>query len=278
MRTDYETIRVDVDGGVVTVTLNRPEQRNAVTLQMEKELGEAMWAAERDDSVRAIVVTGAGRAFCSGIDMTEGGFGDDFREQHDRELGVTADTLWKRYAYWDMTTPVIGAINGAAIGAGLTVALLFDVRFVADDAKLSFAFTRLGVAPDANANWLVPRLVGLERALDLLMSGRTFTGADAAAWGLCSRALPAADVLTAAQAFAHDIADNTAPLAVAVTKRLVHQFGDAAARPDAIGRETKLIWWLGQRPDAVEGVMARVEKRPAKWGDSKQAEWPDGLG
>jgi enoyl-CoA hydratase/carnithine racemase len=278
MRTDYETIRVDVDGGVVTVTLNRPDQRNAVTLQMEKELGEAMWTAERDDSVRAIVVTGAGRAFCSGIDMTEGGFGEDFREQHDRELGVTADTLWKRYAYWEMTTPVIGAINGAAIGAGLTVALLFDVRFVAEDAKLSFAFTRLGVAPDANANWLVPRLVGLERALDLLISGRTFTGADAAAWGLCSRALPAADVLTAAQAFAHDIADNTAPLAVAVTKRLVHQFSDAAARPDAIGRETKLIWWLGQRPDAVEGVMARVEKRPAKWGDSKQAEWPDGLG
>jgi enoyl-CoA hydratase/carnithine racemase len=276
--TDYETIAVEADGGVVTITLNRPEHRNAVTLQMERELGEAMWAAERDDAVRAIVVTGAGRAFCSGIDMTEGGFGEDFHERHDRELGVTADTLWKRYAYWEMTTPVIGAINGAAIGAGLTVALLFDVRFVAEDAKLSFAFTRLGVAPDAGSNWLVPRLVGLERALDLLMSGRMFTGADAAAWGLCSRALPAADVLAAAQTFAHDIADNTAPLAVAVTKRLVHEFNGAAARPDAIGRETKLIWWLGQRPDAVEGVMARLESRPAQWGDSKQADWPEGLG
>ena len=147
MSTDYETIEVEADGGVVTITLNRPEHRNAVTLQMERELGEAMWEAERDDTVRAIVVTGAGRSFCSGIDMSEGGFGEDFREQHDRELGVTSDTLWKRYAYWEMTTPVIGAINGAAIGAGLTVALLFDIRFVAEDAKLAFSFTRLGVAP-----------------------------------------------------------------------------------------------------------------------------------
>jgi enoyl-CoA hydratase/carnithine racemase len=275
VRTDYETIQVEADRGVVTITLNRPEHRNAVTLQMEGELGEAMWGAEGDDDVRAIVVTGAGRSFCSGIDMSEGGFGEDFREQHDRELGVTSDTLWKRYAYWEMSTPVIGAINGAAIGAGLTVALLFDVRFVAEDAKLAFSFTRLGVAPDAGSNWLVPRLVGLERSLDLLMSGRTFSGREAVDWGLCSRALPAADVLAAAQEYAHDIADNTAPLAVAVTKRLIHEFNDASERPHAIGRETKLIWWLGSRPDATEGVMARVEKRPAQWSDSKRTNWPE---
>jgi enoyl-CoA hydratase/carnithine racemase len=277
VRTDYETILVEADGGVITITLNRPEHRNAVTLQMERELGEAMWAAERDDAVRAIVVTGAGRSFCSGIDMSEGGFGSEFHEQHDRELGVTSDTLWKRYAYWEMTTPVIGAINGAAIGAGLTVALLFDVRFVAEDAKLAFSFTRLGVAPDANSNWLVPRLVGLERGLDLLMSGRTFSGRDAAEWGLCSHAMPAAEVLAAAQEYAHDIADNTAPLGVAVTKRLIHELNGSAVRPDAIARETKLIWWLGGRPDATEGVMARVEKRAPKWSDSKQTAWPDGV-
>ena len=111
MRTDYDTIQVEADGGVVTITLNRPEHRNTVTLHMERELGEAMWGAEGDDDVRAIVVTGAGRSFCSGIDMSEGGFGEDFREQHDRELGVTSDTLWKRYAYWEMSTPVIGAIK-----------------------------------------------------------------------------------------------------------------------------------------------------------------------
>lgn len=273
----YETILVDVDAGVATVTLNRPDARNAITLRMQQELHEAVWSLDADDAVRAIVITGAGKAFCAGIDLVEGGFGADFQAEHDRELGVTSETVWESVAFWQLATPVLGAINGAAIGAGLTLPLLFDCCYVADDARLQFVFTRLGVAPDANSTWLVPRIVGLPRALDLLLSGRPFTGAEAAAIGLCVRALPAGEVLTATQALARDIAENTSPLAVATTKRLVHDFAQADERPAAMTRETKLIWWLGSRPDALEGPMARMEKRAPRWTDSKHTAPPADL-
>lgn len=273
----YETILVDVDAGVATVTLNRPDKLNAITLRMQQELHEAVWSLDADDAVRAIVITGAGKAFCAGIDLVEGGFGADFQEQHDRELGVTSDTVWESVAFWQLATPVLGAINGAAVGAGFTLPLLFDCCYVAEDARLQFMFTRLGVAPDANSTWLVPRIVGLPRALDLLLSGRPFTGAEAAAIGLCVKALPASEVLEATQALARDIADNTAPLAVAITKRLVHEFAHADERPAAMTRETKLIWWLGARPDAIEGPMARMEKRTPQWSDSKRTAPPTEL-
>jgi enoyl-CoA hydratase/carnithine racemase len=275
---EYETILVDADRGVTTITLNRPEQRNAINLTMEKELYAAMTAAERDDAVRVVVVTGAGSAFCSGVDLAGGAaFGADAHAEHDRELGVTSDTLWERIAYWRMKTPIIGAINGHAIGVGMTLPMLFDIRYVAEDAKLSFVFTRRGIIPEANSTWLVPRLVGLSRGLDVLLSGRTFTGREAAEWGLCSRALPAGEVLPAALELAHDIADNTAPLSVAVTKQLVYESMGGAERPDAIARETKLTWWVGEQPDALEGVMAWFEKRPANWTVSKHLEPPPDL-
>ncbi len=273
----YETILVDLDAGVATVTLNRPDQRNAITLRMQQELHEAIWALDDDEAVRAIVVTGAGKAFCAGIDLVEGGFGADFQAEHDQALGVTSDTVWQSVAFWELATPVLGAINGAAVGAGLTLPLLFDCCFVADDARLQFMFTRLGVAPDANSTWLVPRIIGLPRAMELLLSGRPFTGAEAASIGLCARSVPAGEVLAATQELAHDIADNTAPLAVAVTKRLVHEFADADARPAAMTRETKLIWWLGSRPDATEGPMARLEKRAPAWTDEKHTPLPPDL-
>jgi enoyl-CoA hydratase/carnithine racemase len=163
------------------------------------------------------------------------------------------------------------------VGAGLTLPLLFDWCLVAEDARLQFMFTRLGVAPDAGSTWLVPRLVGLPRALELMVTGRPFTGAEAAAIGLCTRALPADDVVTAAQELARDISENTAPLAVAVTKRLVHEFAHQAERPDAMTRETKLIWWLGSRADATEGPMARLERRSPQWSDDKRTPLPRDL-
>jgi len=273
----HETILVEVDDGVATVTLNRPDQRNAITLRMQQELHDSIWALDADEAVRAIVVTGAGKAFCAGIDLTEGGFGADFQAEHDQALGVTSDTVWKSVAFWELATPVLGAINGAAVGAGLTLPLLFDCCFVAEDARLQFMFTRLGVAPDANSTWLVPRMIGLPRALELLLSGRPFTGAEAAAIGLCVRAVAADEVLAVTQELAHDIAKNTAPLAVAVTKRLVHEFAGAADRPDTMTRETKLIWWLGSRPDATEGPMARFEKREPAWSDEKHTPLPPDL-
>lgn len=274
----YETVLVEVAHGVATLTLNRPDRLNSFTWQMDREFHEAMWKLEADESVRVIVVTGAGRAFCGGLDL-EGGpekaFGDEAHETHDREFGIDSDRIAERSSFWKMRTPIVCAINGAAVGVGLTISLLFDVRFVATEAKLGFVFTRCGVVPDANATWLLSRQVGVGRAADLLMSGRMFSGADAAAYGLALEAVPAPEVLPRAQAYARDLAANTSPGAVAVTKALLQRFTEENNREKAMALETKLVWWSGAQPDAVEGVMSFIEKRPPRWTVSKHASLPE---
>lgn len=267
----YETILVEVDRGVATLTLNRPDRLNAVNFTMDMEFREAIWALERDEDVRVIVITGAGKAFCSGFDMEAGSdtFGSDTHARHDQELGVTSDTISHHYAYWDMVTPTIVAINGSAVGVGMTLPLMFDVRFVAEEAKLGFVFVRRGVLPEANSTWLLPRIVGLELALDLLLSGRMFTGREAAEMGLASRALPRDEVLPAALDYARDLAENTAPASVALAKRLVYRFLQETDRAAAMNLETKLTWWTGEQPDAIEGVMSFLEKRPPRWSGTK---------
>jgi enoyl-CoA hydratase/carnithine racemase len=274
---NYETVLVEIDdAGVATLTLNRPDRLNAFNLTMDREFHAALWALDADEGVRAIIVTGAGRAFCSGIDLERGAgtFDAEYHAEHDATLGVDADSLANREAFGRMVTPIIGAINGAAIGAGLTVPLLFDVNFVAEDAKLAFVFTRRAMAPDAGATWFLPRLVGLPRAMDLLLSGRTFSGRDAAAMGMVAAAVPTDQVLATAQAYARDLAENTAPMSVAVTKRLINRFLEQGERDAAIAQETKVIWWLGEQPDAVEGVMSFLEKRRPEWKGSKHVDLP----
>jgi enoyl-CoA hydratase/carnithine racemase len=276
----YETVLVDVDDhGVATLTLNRPDAMNAFDHTMDREFHEAMWALEADEAVRVIVVTGAGRAFCAGIDMAGGAdvFGADAHAAHDAAQGVDSDTVGDRSAFWRMRTPVIGAINGAAVGAGLTVPMLFDLRIVADDAKLGFVFTRRGIVPDANICWLLPRLVGVERALDLLVSGRMFNGTEAAAMGLALRAVPRDQVLSEALALAHEIATLSAPGAAGLVKQLVYEFLGETDRAAAFARETKVIWWAGEQPDAVEGIMSFLEKRTPAWVTSKHVELPADL-
>jgi enoyl-CoA hydratase/carnithine racemase len=276
---DFETVLVDVDAGVATLTLNRPDALNAFDPTLDREFHEAMWLLEADESVRAIVVTGAGRAFCSGIDLSAGAdvFGADAHAAHDEAQGVDSDTVPERSAFWTMRTPVIGAINGAAVGAGLTVPMLFDLRIVAEDAKLGFVFTRRGIVPDANVCWLLPRLVGVERALELLVSGRMFSGAEAAAMGLALKAVPREDVLPEALALAREIATWSAPAASGLVKQLVYEFLGETDRAAAFARETKVIWWAGEQPDAVEGVMSFLEKREPAWATSKHVELPADL-
>jgi len=278
----YETILVDIDNGVATVTMNRPKRLNAVNHQMTREIPEAMWALEADEDIRAIVVTGAGRAYCSGIDLEPAGdvFGSAAhgKNEEDLALNVTAQSISDEHAYWRMDTPVIGAINGAAIGAGLSTALLFDIRIVAEDAKLSFPFTRLGIIAEANSTWLLSRLVGVERALDLLLTGRRFTGTEAVEMGLAIKALPAAEVLPAAQELAHDIAANTAPASVALVKRLIYLGLQETDRMKSFINETHVTWWAGDLPDAREGIMAFLEKRTPNWTVSKHIEPPPEFG
>jgi enoyl-CoA hydratase/carnithine racemase len=277
--TGYETVLVDVDGGVATLTFNRPDAMNAFDHTMDREFHEAMWALEADEDVRAIVVTGAGRAFCAGIDLSAaaGTFGAEAHEAHDAALGVDADTIPDRSAFWTMRTPVIGAINGAAVGAGLTVPMLFDLRIVAEDARLGFVFPQRGIVPDANITWLLPRLVGVEPALDLLLTGRMFNGTEMAAMGLALRAVPKDQVLPEAQALARQLAVYSAPSTTGITKQLVYQFLGETDRKAAFARETKIIWWSGEQPDAVEGVMSFLEKRDPVWKVSKHVALPEEL-
>ncbi|HEX9259257.1 MAG TPA: enoyl-CoA hydratase-related protein [Acidimicrobiales bacterium] len=272
----FETLLVDVDGGVATVTLNRPDAMNAFNLPMTAEFDEAIWSLEQDEAVRVIVLTGAGKAFSTGIDLASGGdtFGAEAHERHNAEVGASDSQITDRYSFWTMRTPMIAAINGMAIGAGLTLTFLADIRIVADDARLRLPFVRLNVLPDANSTWLLPRLVGLSRGLELLLSGRWFTGQEAADMGLASRAVPASDVLAVAQELAHDIATNTGPAAVGVTKQMVYRNLERTDRVAAFTEETKLTWWAGSQPDTVEGVTALMGRRAPQWTQSKHLPIP----
>ncbi len=274
-----DTVLVHVDDGVATVTLNRPDARNAFDLRMSRDLPKALWGLEADDLVRAIVLTGAGTAFCAGADISEGA--DAFGAQSLDDYGVTddggaqvRDSFLESFALWKLRTPVVAAINGAAVGGGLTLALLTDIRFAAADAKLRFPFTRVGMTPEGNVTWLLPRLVGMTRAAQLLISGRWFSGREAAEIGLVSEALPADEVLPAALDCARDIALNTAPHAVAATKHLLYRFLEMPDRDRAMAEEASMIPWAGSQPDTAEAVTAMLENRTPVWTGSKHAELP----
>ncbi|GAC1593173.1 MAG: crotonase/enoyl-CoA hydratase family protein [Acidimicrobiales bacterium] len=256
---DFETVIFDVADGVATVTLNRPERMNAYSATLGAELAECMACCDEDDDVRAVVLTGAGRAFCAGADMavgeeTFGGglsqFGTDTRRP-----GLKPSQVRK---------PVIAAINGHAVGIGMTIPMQCDIRIVAEDAKLGFVFVARGIIAEYGAHWIVPRLVGMAVAAELFYTGRIFSGCEAVGLGLASKALPAAEVLPAAQAMAANIAANAAPVSVAVTKRLLWE-SMTLERAESERRELALLAWLGQQPDSGEGVRAFLDKRPAKW-------------
>jgi enoyl-CoA hydratase/carnithine racemase len=268
--TAYETILLERRGAVGLVTLNRPERRNAYTGRMGVELQEAFAELEADDAVRAIVVTGAGRDFCVGADLERGGGTFSRTENFDERERPAQPPLRP----WEMTTPIIGAINGSAVGVGLTLPMQWDVRIAAADARLGFVFNRRGVIPEANSTWIVPRLVGVSRAMELLLTGRLFTGAEAAAIGLVSSAVERGEVLPAALEIAEDIAANTAPLSVAVTKRLVYEGLTEPDRNASQARESRAFWWLGRQADAAEGITAFLEKRPPDWKLSKRTAIP----
>jgi len=266
-----EHARVEVADQVMVVTLDRPQKLNAFTGPMGKALSAAYAQADADDEVRSVIVTGAGRAFCAGADFEPSG-GETFAAPRDEAF--TASPIDP--PAWKVRKPVIAAINGHAIGIGLTLAMQCDLRIAAEDARLGFVHVRRGVIPDAHSHWTVPRAIGFARAAELLLTGRTFTGAQAAELGLVNRALPAGDVLDGAREVARDIAVNTAPLSVALSKRLL--WSSAAADPDEAERlETEFHRHVMGKADAREGVLAWLEQREPRWSLSPTDDWPDGL-
>ena len=265
--TDGPHARLDVDGGVAVITLDRPEARNAFTGRMGKELGEAYRAFDADDDVRVVVVTGTPPAFCAGADM---GGGD---ETFAAPTGDGFSAAGVDPPAWEVRKPVIAAINGHAVGIGLTLALQCDLRFVAEDAKYGVVQVRRGVLGDACSHWTLPRIAGVAAAADILLTGRLFDGREALALGIASRCLPNDEVLPAALKVARDIAVNVAPLSAALSKRLLWQ--GLGLGPEEVGRlETEAHHHVMGRPDAREGVAAFLERRDPSWQLRVGADWP----
>jgi enoyl-CoA hydratase/carnithine racemase len=267
----YETILLEVKDRVATITLNRPERLNAWTAEMAAELSDALSACNERDEVRAVVVTGAGRAYCAGADLGKGG--DSFassEEEREEERRALRNEVFP----WMIDKPVIAAINGHAVGIGITYSMMCDIRFVAEDAKIQFAFVRRGVIPELASNVIVARVAGLSNAADLLLSGRMILGREAAAIGLASQALPAEQVLPAALERARDIAVNAAPVSVAIAKRLIWE-GLNTPVAEMKRREDALFAWAGNQVDASEGVDSFLEKRAPEWKLSVARDKPD---
>jgi enoyl-CoA hydratase/carnithine racemase len=264
---DFEEIRYEIKDRVLTITLNRPDRLNAFTPTMGRELLEAFDRADADDDVRVIVVTGEGRGFCAGADL--GGGGDTFDWRDRQEAGeVPRDGGGQvTLRIFDSTKPVIAAINGPAVGVGITMTLPMDIRMVAEGAKIGFVFASRGIVPEACSSWFLPRLVGISQAMEWVATGRVFTPEEALAGGLVRSVHAPVDLLGAAHALAAEIADNTAPVSVAVARRLLWSMLGAAHPMDAHRADSRAMFARGQSADAVEGVTSFLEKRPAQFSD-----------
>jgi enoyl-CoA hydratase/carnithine racemase len=269
-------ILYDVADGVGTVTLNRPHRLNALSGAMLDELHAAFEQADADDGVRALIVTGAGRAYCAGADLSAGGRTFDAAarggapEAAEHRDGGGVFTL----RVYDLKKPVIAAINGAAVGFGVTMTLPMDVRIASTAARFGFVFTRRGVVPEACSTWFLPRLVGMSRAAEWMLTGRIFDAAEALAGGLVSRVVAPDELLPAARALAREIAENTSAVSVALARQMLWKMLGAdhpreAHRIDSLG-----MFWTGRSADAVEGVTAFLEKRPARFTLRPSADLP----
>jgi enoyl-CoA hydratase/carnithine racemase len=257
---ERETLLIDVEDRVAVITLNRPDRLNAYTARMGAELFSAFRELDGRDDVRAIVVTGAGKHFCAGADL--GGGGGTFADDRAWELAAAEEA---RARPWNLSTPIIAAINGAAVGVGATLPLAWDIRIADTRARLGFVFTRRGISPEAGSSYFLPRLIGLSRAADLLLTGRMVPAAEALAIGLLSRVVEPDELLPTAREIALDIAVNTAPVSVAVTKRLLWRNLVESDPRRAKQLEDELFFWIGKQPDAAEGVTSFLEKREPRW-------------
>jgi len=262
------SLLTEIDESVATLTLNRPERRNMLEPTLFAELARELARLDADENVRAIVLTGAGRDFCAGADLGGGAqiFSKQSFERFETLSGEARDVAPQR-----LLTPVIAAVNGTAAGGGLTLALQCDVMIVAQDATLTLPFVLRGLVAERNAHWILPRRIGSQRALELLLTGRKFKGSEAAELGLALRAVPRESVLAEARVLAREIAQNASPAAAAATKQLLYA---ALAEPDpdrARDLERAVFQGLGASPDCREALAALAEKRPARWQLAKRA-------
>ncbi|MEY2928217.1 MAG: hypothetical protein RL367_2694 [Pseudomonadota bacterium] len=289
--TDYETILTDISDGIMTITLHRPDRMNAFTQPMMAEMIAAFDVADSDDAVRAVIVTGSGeRAFCAGADLSAGGATFDYAKRVDRSdnasavrtdgtIDVTHDGARDAggrltLRIFNCKKPVIGAINGAAVGIGVTMQLPMDFRMASSTARFGFVFARRGIVPEAASSWFLPRLVGISQALDWCYSGRVF-GADEALKGGLIRSIHAPqDLITAARAFAHELTVESAPVSVALTRQMMWRMLGAAHPMEAHKMDSRAIWSRGAAGDSKEGVSSFLEKRTPDYPDKVSSDMP----
>jgi enoyl-CoA hydratase/carnithine racemase len=278
----FEHIIYEVDGGAARITLNRPEKLNAFNTQMMKEMIAAFDATDADDAVRVVIVTGAGRAFCAGADLSAGAetFNYETRGGQDRQArtveGAQRDgggLLTLRI--FESLKPVISACNGAAVGVGVTMQLAMDIRLASEAARYGFVFARRGLNPEAASSWFLPHLVGVQTALEWCYTGRIFPAQEAFDKGLVRSVHAPDDLLPAAKALAREIADNTAPVSVAITRQLIWRMAGAAHPMQAHQADSRGIQARGKSGDAREGVMSFLEKRPPNYPDKVSQDLPD---
>lgn len=277
----YETILTSLEDGVLTLTLNRPEALNAYTAQMGAELAQAFTEADMDDAVRVIVVTGSGRGFCAGADMSAGadafgGEGAKLFGEGRPKTGAPKGGFVE--AIFNCRKPSIAAINGGAVGVGITMTLPMDIRIASTKAKIGFVFARRGLAPEAGAAWFLPKLVGLPQALRWCYSGRVFGPDEALTGGLVSEVVEPEDLLPRALEIAREIADETSAISVAITRHLFWRFAGESEPLAVLGVDGPLAMAMGASPDVKEGVAAFLEKRkpnfPGKVSTDMPAPWP----
>jgi enoyl-CoA hydratase/carnithine racemase len=284
----YETIRYDTVDGILTLTLNRPDKLNAFTTAMMTELIDAFDRADADDAVRAVIVTGAGRAFCAGADLSRGGQTFDRNARPDRPPVPAgpdgAPDLSHEAArdsggrltlrIFNSRKPVIGAVNGAAVGIGVTMLLPMDVRIASEEARFGFVFSQRGIVPEACSSFFLPRLVGIPQALAWCYSGRVFPAAEALAGGLVSKVVPAQELLPAAAALAREFTDKSSAVSVALIRQMMWRMQGAAHPMEAHRLDSSAMFHRGRSDDVKEGITAFLEKRPARFADKVSTNMP----
>jgi enoyl-CoA hydratase/carnithine racemase len=289
--TDFETILTAVEDGIMTITLHRPDRMNAFTPVMMKELIAAFDLADADDAVRAVIMTGAGRAYCAGADLGSGGDTFDYAKRPDRleqgspiredgsvdysHPGVRDGGGRLTLRIFNAKKPVIGAINGPAVGIGATMTLPMDFRLASETARFGFVFARRGIVPEAASSWFLPRLVGISQALDWCYSGRVFAAEEALKGGLVRSLHAPDDLLPAARALARELTAESAAVSIALTRQMMWRMLGAEHPMVAHRLDSRGIWSRGQSDDAREGVSSFLEKRPAAFPNRVSTDFPD---
>jgi enoyl-CoA hydratase/carnithine racemase len=271
---EYREIRYEVADGILTLTLHRPEKLNAFTVTMMRELLDAFERADDDDAVRAVIVTGAGRAFCAGADLSGGGGTFDYAEHGGLEEHRDGGGL-VTLRIFESRKPVIAAINGPAVGVGITMTLPMDVRIASSAARIGFVFARRGIVPEACSSWFLPRVVGISQAAEWVYTGRIFTAEEALAGRLVSRVVAPDLLLDTARGLAREIVDNTSAVSVALARALLWRMLGADHPMEAHKVDSRAIYWMGRSADAAEGVSAFLHKRPARFTLRPSADMPD---